>query len=91
MNDSLPVNPNTVRVKAKILSTSETQATLQIIEVIGSGQGIINPLSQKQQVTVELQEAGKKLKSGKTITADLNERLGVDNSQSSYRLVQSKD
>jgi hypothetical protein len=91
MNDSIPVNPNTVRVKAKILSSTETQATLQIITVMDSGQGIINPLSEKQEVTVQLREPGKKFRSGKNITADLKEKLGVDNSQSSYVLVQAKE
>jgi ribosomal protein S24E len=91
MNDTIPVNPNTVRVKAKILSSTETHATLSILTVIGSGQGIINPLSERQEVTVQLRGTDKKIKSGKTITADLKEKLGVDNSQSSYVVVQFKE
>lgn len=86
MNDSTLLPPNTIRVKAKILSLSDSQATVQIISVIGSGQGIINPLSEGQKITIHLPE-GKKIKNGKTIMADLKEKLGVDASQSSFTLL----
>ena len=66
MNDSTLLPPNTIRVKAKILSASESQATVQIVSVVGSGQGIINPLSEGQRITVQLPE-GKKIKNGKNL------------------------
>jgi hypothetical protein len=86
MNDSTLLPPNTIRVKVKILSASESQATVQIVSVVGSGQGIINPLSEGQKITVQLPE-GKKIKNGKTILADLKEKMGVDASQSSFTLL----
>ena len=91
MNDTLPIPPNTVRVKATILSFNETEVTLQIATVIGTGQGIINPLSEGQKVTVQLRDGNKKLKKGKNIIADLKEKLGVDASQSLYVLLQLKE
>lgn len=91
MSDTLPVGPNTVRIKAIVLSCNDKEAILKIATLVGSGQGIINPLSEGEQVTVQLRGTGQRLKDGKVITADLKEKLGTDASRSYYVMVQFKE
>lgn len=91
MNDTLPIAPNTVRVKATVLSCDDKEAILKITTLIGSGQGIVNPVSEGQQLTVQLREKNQKIKTGAVVTADLKEKLGVDASQSYYVIVQFKE
>jgi hypothetical protein len=87
VNDSVPPGPNAIRIKATVVTSTAVKATLKIVSVLESGQGIINPLYENQEITVEVSAPKVKLKGGKIIVADVKEKLGVDNSQSSYVLI----
>lgn len=86
--DSLPVPPGTIRVDASVVAVKEKSATLKIVSVKGTGQGIVNNLSEGQEVVVQLRNVD--VKPGHMIEADLQEKMGVDASQTSYLLLRSK-
>jgi hypothetical protein len=83
--------PGTVRIKAKVLSADNMQATVQVISLVGSGQGIVNPPTEGQKIIIRLPEGRKKMGKGKIIQMDLKEKMGVDASQSSFSLLRSNE
>lgn len=86
-SDSLQLQPGSVLVIAKVLDLDKVGATLEILEVKGSGQGIINVPSQGAKLTVKVDR--NILKSAhQTIEAYLKEEMDIDASQSTYRLVE---
>jgi hypothetical protein len=87
-SDSVPVQPGTIRVNASVIAVKEKTATLKIVSVKSTGQGIINILSEGQEVVVQLRSGD--VKAGYIIEADLQEKMGVDASQSSYVLLRAK-
>lgn len=91
MTDSQDIAPNTTRISAKIISLDEKTASLKVISVVASGQGIINILSEGQQITIQLNDKKTILKKGEEIEVDLKEKMGVDASQSSYTLLRIRN
>jgi hypothetical protein len=89
VSDSLSIPPGTVVVVASITAVSKKSVTLNIREVLGAGQGIINTLSEGQQASVQVAD-GIKLRTGEKVQAYLKEKLEADASRSSYELIQVK-
>jgi hypothetical protein len=87
--DSLAIPPGTIVVIASITETTKSTATLNVQEVVGSGQGIINALSAGQSTPVKM-TAGIRLRPGQKVRAYLKEKLEADASRSSYEIVQIK-
>ncbi len=90
MADTLELPPGTVRVIVLIKKIQQHQATVEVIEVIAEGHGIINILSRGQVLNIAIPEKGKMSK-GKKMEAFLKEKVGVDASQSYYTLLRHKD
>jgi hypothetical protein len=85
-SDSVGIPPGTIVVIGNIASASKDNATLNVQEIVGSGQGIINMLSAGQKTTVHI-AGGIRLQPGERIRAHLKEKLEADASRSSYELV----
>jgi hypothetical protein len=90
MADDHAVAPNTVRVKAKVMSVKKNTVTLKIDEVIAYGQGLIGTVSQGQTITVRSDASLNGIKKNNIIHADLREEIGIDASSASYVLINIK-
>jgi hypothetical protein len=88
--DSVGLPPSTIQVVGYVKSSDGNSVTLSILTIKGEGQGIINTLSEGQEVRVA---TSGKMKSGKgkKIEAYLKEELNIDASQSSYSLLRYKE
>jgi hypothetical protein len=90
MPDTVQLPPNTIQVIAFVKKLDGNSITLQIVEIIAEGQGIVNAVSAGQIIEVIAPAKAGKIK-GKKISALLKEKIGVDASQSSYSLLQHKE
>jgi hypothetical protein len=88
--DTASVQPNTIRVTGLVKSMDKNSLTLMVLEMKGEGQGIINPLSVGQEVTIAIRKKTKNMKGAK-IEALLKEEIGIDASQSAYSLIWYKE
>jgi hypothetical protein len=86
--DSTSVSPGTFVITAKVISATSTDVTFSVIEVNALGHGLISPPAQGQQVTVVRQPGSPKLKAGEIMRIHLRESMGVDNSRSTYEIMQ---
>ena len=93
MTDSLPISPGTIRVVGVLKRLGSSQsATLKIIQIVAQGQGIVNILSEGDEVIVKLSEENKNIINNKNkVEAYLKEGLGADASRSTYILVGFKE
>lgn len=89
MTDTLELSPGTILVHLMIKNIQNHQATVEIMEVFGEGQGIVNVLNKGQLLTISIPEKVKMSK-GKKMEVYLREKIGVDASQSSYSWLRGK-
>lgn len=90
VTDKLELPPGIIHVSLLIKDIQRHQVTLEIIEVIAEGHGIVNVLSKGQLLTISIPEKVDMSK-GQKMEAFLKERAGVDASQSSYTLLRTKN
>lgn len=89
MTDTLELPPGTLHVRVMIKNIQNHQASVEVMEVLGEGQGIVNVLSKGQLLTISIPEKVKMSK-GKKMEVYLREKIGVDASQSSYSWLRGK-
>ncbi|MEQ8361957.1 MAG: hypothetical protein RH948_03755 [Cyclobacteriaceae bacterium] len=87
--DSLEVSPSSILVEGFLIKNDGLTATFKIAKVVAIGQGIINVLSEGDDVTITLSERLKNLK-GHRLQIYLGEQIGIDASITSYRLISVK-
>src|SRR5688500_12697674 len=82
--------PNTVRLVATVKAVTKGIVTLHAVEIKGTGQGVVNIIGEGQEIHVRLPEVNYELKAGEKILVDIQEEMGVDASQSTYKLLNIK-
>ncbi len=89
MTDTLELPPGTIHLHILVKTIHGRQASVEVMEVLGEGQGIVNVLSKGQLLIISIPEKVKMSK-GKKMEAYLKEKIGVDASQSSYSWLRGK-
>jgi delta-aminolevulinic acid dehydratase/porphobilinogen synthase len=90
MPDTVQLPPNTIQIIGYVKKVSANFITIQIVESINEGSGIVNTVSAGQTIEViALVKVGKI--NEKKINALLKEKIGIDASQSSYSLLRYKE
>lgn len=89
-DSSVSMSPGTIRMLATVKTITSGSVTVDVIEVTGTGQGIINIISPGQTVTFTLSDLKHTLKANDKIDVQVKEEMGIDASKSSYTLLNVK-
>jgi hypothetical protein len=84
------LSPGTIRMLATVKTIAQGSVTVDVIEVTGTGQGIVNIISPGQTVTFTLSDTKHSLKANDKIDVQVKEEMGIDASKSSYKLLNAK-
>ena len=89
-DSSADLSPGMIRMVAVVKAITPGFITIDVAEVKGAGQGIVNIISPGQTVTLAVGEVKHTLKVNEKIDVQVKEEMGVDASKSSYKLLNVK-
>lgn len=89
-NDTIDLPANTIQVIARVNEINNTEVSITVLTIKGQGQGIMNTLSEGEEITLSTLKKTKHLK-GKKIEAFLHEKIEMDASRSYYSLSMYKE